>query len=436
MGDDIGDDQMSTFSYDGDGEPDSFNLAELQSVVDLYFFTSCKLEKLAEGGYHKVLDGSPLDAVVRVASPAFPKDKLESEVATCKMIAAFTNIPVPRIYAWNSDASNPVGAEYMILDKVKGTPASHNWEDLSEEVKKTVVSQVARYFLEIFSLRFESAGSLYLSPLSPQFLVGPIISTPFYRAVDGVVRVPDAPISKNVNPNRGPFSTITEYLSSNLREELEFCSNHRSVVLSELRECDPAQLAESRLELGERVLRKAIELCSVYPGDMLIPANIITPQKPFSLKLDDFRLSNVMIDTDSGRVTGFIDFEAATIAPLWECAVIPRWLQDADDPESSYEGGTSEQRNVLRAVFLSTMEESARYPEWREAYDLGRPFRRLTDMLQFQVNVWASNDQEMWVDQRLEWAKTYPGIGFPEIELDGKTDESEVEADEPHVDTP
>jgi hypothetical protein len=78
-----------------------------------------------------------------VASPAFPKDKLESEVsyytyymlyeitrvgieeftffrkvATCKMIAAFTNIPVPRIYAWNSDASNPVGAEYMILDKV------------------------------------------------------------------------------------------------------------------------------------------------------------------------------------------------------------------------------------------------------------------------------------------------------------------------------
>jgi hypothetical protein len=51
MGDD---DRISTFSYDGDGEPDSFNLAELQSVVDLYFLTSCKLEKLAEGGYHKV----------------------------------------------------------------------------------------------------------------------------------------------------------------------------------------------------------------------------------------------------------------------------------------------------------------------------------------------------------------------------------------------
>ncbi|KAG1809108.1 uncharacterized protein BJ212DRAFT_616460 [Suillus subaureus] len=163
-------------------------------------------------------------------------------------------------------------------------------------------------------------------------------------------------------------------------------------------------------------MRKATELCSVHPGDMLIPANITTPQRPFSLKLDDFRLSNIMIDTDSGRVTGFIDFEAATIAPVWECAVIPRWLQDADDPESSYEGGTSEERSVLRAAFLSVMEGSARYPEWREAYDMGRPFRRLTDLLCFRVNVWASDYYEIWVDERLEWAKTHPGIGLPETD--------------------
>ena len=72
--------------------------------------------------------------------------------------------------------------------------------------------------------------------------------------------------------------------------------------------------------------------------------------------------------------------------------MIPRWLQDADDPESSYEGGTSEQRNVLRAVFLSAMEESARYPEWREAYDMGHPFCWLTNLLYFRENVWASDD--------------------------------------------
>ena len=40
------------------------------------------------------------------------------KVATCKFLAAFTKVPVPRIYTWNSDPSNPVGAEYMIMDKV------------------------------------------------------------------------------------------------------------------------------------------------------------------------------------------------------------------------------------------------------------------------------------------------------------------------------
>ncbi|KAG2354397.1 hypothetical protein BDR07DRAFT_1454139 [Suillus spraguei] len=152
-----------------------------------------------------------------------------------------------------------------------------------------------------------------------------------------------------------------------------------------------------RLELGERVMRKAIDLCSIYPGNALIPANLTTPKRPFSLKLDDSRLSNVMIDTGS---------EAATIAPLWECAVIPRWLQDTDDPESSYESGTSEERNLLHTTFLSAMEG--------EAYDMGRPLRRLTDLLCFQVNVWASNYQDIWVDERLEWAKAHPGIGLPE----------------------
>ncbi|KAG2117583.1 hypothetical protein DEU56DRAFT_839228 [Suillus clintonianus] len=100
-----------------------------------------------------------------------------------------------------------------------------------------------------------------------------------------------------------------------------------------------------------------------------------------------------MIDTDSSRVTGFIDFEVATIAPLWECAVIPRWLQDVDGPESSYEGGTSEERRVLHAAFLSAMEGSARYLEWRGG------------------NVCASNDHGIWLDECPEWAKTHPRMG-------------------------
>ncbi|GAW07920.1 kinase-like protein [Lentinula edodes] len=79
----------------------------------------CNLVKLAEGGYHKVYKVSgDLRIVVRVAAPAFPKDKLESEVATLQYIASHSSIHTPHVYAWNTENDNPVGLEYMILEKV------------------------------------------------------------------------------------------------------------------------------------------------------------------------------------------------------------------------------------------------------------------------------------------------------------------------------
>ncbi len=112
-------------------------------------------------------------------------------------------------------------------------------------------------------------------------------------------------------------------------------------------------------------------------------------------------------------MTGIIDFEGTTIAPLWECALIPRWLQHPDDEESSYEGGSAESRQTLRALFL----EKVGNEEWKVLCERGKPFRRLSGRLIFQVLVWASDDMEAWVDERLEWSKDHPGVGFPEHDI-------------------
>ncbi len=55
----IQDDSTSTFSYDGDGDPDTFSLDELRAVVNSHFGAVCSLKKLGEGGYHKVRLGIP-----------------------------------------------------------------------------------------------------------------------------------------------------------------------------------------------------------------------------------------------------------------------------------------------------------------------------------------------------------------------------------------
>lgn len=164
-------------------------------------------------------------------------------------------------------------------------------------VKERVVSRIAQYFKVMFGLRFDRAGSPYLSsPSGNDVSIGPIVSTPFYRALDGVVRVPGAELSlsKGLSQYRGPFSNTTDYLQSFLRAELYLISHHRSVVLAELG-VDDKDAAQSQLEVVECALGKALKLCSVYPGEHQPGGPISTPAQPFSLRLDDFRLSNVMV---------------------------------------------------------------------------------------------------------------------------------------------
>ncbi|CAG8704447.1 13569_t:CDS:2, partial [Dentiscutata heterogama] len=52
----------------------------------------------------------------RVVFPVYPQWKTKSEVAVMKYIYLNTNIPVPKVYYWNSFANNPVGAEYMLIE--------------------------------------------------------------------------------------------------------------------------------------------------------------------------------------------------------------------------------------------------------------------------------------------------------------------------------
>ncbi|KAF8812755.1 hypothetical protein BYT27DRAFT_7086344 [Phlegmacium glaucopus] len=163
------------------------------------------------------------------------------------------------------------------------------------------------------------------------------------------------------------------------------------------------------LERGERSIRNALELCTIYHGNIQNCGQGVCTTKLFSLRHDDLRLSNIMID-ESGNVTGIIDFEGATISPLWECALLPRWLQDLDDPEGMYEGGSLECRQTLRTRFLDKIGDG----EWRTVYESGRPYRLLGDHLFWQIAVWADRGMEQWVNERLSWAKDHPGVGFPE----------------------
>lgn len=84
------------------------------------------------------------------------------------------------IHMFDADVRHP---------KLPGISADTRWGTLSMSVKERVVAQIAEYLKVMFALRFNRAGSLYLSsPSNIGTYVGPIVSTPFYSALDGIVR--------------------------------------------------------------------------------------------------------------------------------------------------------------------------------------------------------------------------------------------------------
>jgi hypothetical protein len=161
------------------------------------------------------------------------------------------------------------------------------WDTLSLLNKTKIVIQVARHLLAAFQLRFDKAGSLYLSQseqASNPYYVGPIITTTFFQVEDGLPVYSDRYIAEGIQSFRGPFSNTATWLSHSLRAEifvLKSTHNH---------EFD-ANIALSNMEA-------AVRLCSIYPGEHPVIPHIKTPQQPFSFRFDDISLRNIMVRSE------------------------------------------------------------------------------------------------------------------------------------------
>jgi hypothetical protein len=70
--------------------------------------------------------------------------------------------PAPEVYAWDSKTqSNPVGAEYVIMEKVRGVPLRQVWKTLNPSQKLPIVLKLGEWCKSWLSVRFRLSGCLY-----------------------------------------------------------------------------------------------------------------------------------------------------------------------------------------------------------------------------------------------------------------------------------
>lgn len=138
------------------------------------------MQKLAEGGYNKVFrlvmdDG--MAVIARIPNPnAGPRFyTTASEVATMEFVSGailfvalltvlkltwlqartILDIPVPRLYCWSTNDSNPVGSEYIIMEKAVGKQLASEWDkNLSANAKLTVMRELVTVEAKLLSVSF------------------------------------------------------------------------------------------------------------------------------------------------------------------------------------------------------------------------------------------------------------------------------------------
>ncbi|KAF3479945.1 phosphotransferase [Arthroderma uncinatum] len=179
--------------------------------------------KLAEGGFNKIFlltMDDETEVIARIPTPiAGPRHyTTASEAATMQCLRDSLHIPVPRILAYASTTDNPVGAEYIIMERLHGESLGSRWLSFSTAQTADLMTQIAKIEGKIFKFKFPAYGSLYHRRDIPaesrvdfpseggDFCVGPICKRQFWHGERADMQL-----------DRGPFPSRSELSTPILR---------------------------------------------------------------------------------------------------------------------------------------------------------------------------------------------------------------------------
>ncbi|KAE9368100.1 phosphotransferase family protein [Stipitochalara longipes BDJ] len=319
-----------------------FNIHELCRVVaksvgltdsDIILFT-----KIAEGGSYRIFEATFRDGLKVIARLPYPstlprKYGVASEVATMEFLRLH-GVPVPKVFNWSSSSSNTVGSEYIIMEHVQGKELADTWYTMAFKERMAAMENIVNIERILFGVQFPSSGSLF-----------------FKDSLDAGVKSVDMPENSSVKDiGRFCIGPSTEYLWWYQRRD-ELPANRGPWESSEelLRAVGEREIMWLR-KFGEmRYPREPLyrefygrqkvdpEVQINHLSDYLKVAPHLVPKEEQlnvpTIRHPDLSPSNIFV-SDSGDITGIIDWQHATVLPIFLQAKIPKHFQNYGDDDS------------------------------------------------------------------------------------------------------
>ncbi|KAJ5585281.1 phosphotransferase enzyme family protein [Penicillium hispanicum] len=318
----------------------------LQLAASTMGSRSCtQVLKISEGQYNKVLqltmeDGREVIAKLPNPNAGRPHFTTASEVATMDFLRNSLGLPVPRVYGWSSQKSeNPLGAEYILMEKQAGVVLTDVWDTIKGTQKIQILDQIVDIERRLAATKFSKFGSLYYKKDIPEssdptsylyldstgnkvwsetFSIGPTNHRSFFDFGRGELDI-----------ERGPWSTVTEFMTAIARREIATAdSGLRYPLMPEGLFYGPRQYQPTlskKLSALENYLKVASHV---------LPENQATHAS--TLWHGDLHSQNIFVDPeDPGRILGIIDWQSVSACPLFMQAGRPAFLDyNGPVPES------------------------------------------------------------------------------------------------------
>ncbi|KAH3909625.1 hypothetical protein HBH56_158950 [Parastagonospora nodorum] len=289
------------------------------------------IEKL-EGGFSKALllckeDRSELIAKLPFTIAGPPKYTTASEVAVLQYLRAHTQVPVPKVLAWNSDPLNPVGSEYIIMEKAPGIQLYKVWAEMSDWDQLCVVKHLTKLEGEITEIRFPASGSLYLRESmsendkyvaldhkldpSERFCIGPSCERGWHPS--GKIA------SVQSRLNRGPWPDRSSFGIALVEREIALLRQDSTTATSDS--------PRGSFEEQTAVLKLTKEIMS-----RLDEVSLIDKVSEPVLWHTDLHMGNIYVSEESpANIVSLIDWQTIVVSPLFLQARFPEFLPVEED---------------------------------------------------------------------------------------------------------
>ncbi|KAF3480542.1 phosphotransferase family protein [Arthroderma uncinatum] len=269
-----------------------------------------KVEKLADGLYNKALlltmdDGIQVIGKVPNPNAGMPHFTTASEVATMDFARNILGTPAPKVLGWSSRTDNPVGVEYVIMEKMPGVQLETLWNKLDVEVKYGGL-----YYKQDLS---NATSLVYTNKDGEQvtddrFAVGP--STSRQNTDDGRM---------DVSFDRGPWTNAKDYAKAAGYREMACIAQISQLPKSPIGLYGPQTYRPSK-EKKIKALQAYMEIVEhLLPGDKSIQTS--------HLWHNDLHAENIFVNPENpSEICGLIDWQTTELAPLYDHTIEPYFL--------------------------------------------------------------------------------------------------------------